>query len=130
MSFGSAKIDGPPSMSRNRIGRWKSKRSSRGSSRWNAATSCLRNRKWSKQRRKRRGLHEQIRDDDDQGPLVDRFGQFVQHRHQLRLPGRPRLFQNVEDMHQVGRIAARRNVLDQPSATQYKPTASPCCTAR
>ncbi len=55
---------------------------------------------------------EEVRNDDDQRSLPDGFGQFVQHRHQLRRAARLRLLQHVEDVHQVSRVAARRDVLD------------------
>ena len=56
------------------------------------------------------GLDEQVGDDHDQRPLPDRFRQLVQHRHELSLPFRARVLQNVEHRQEMRRTPLRRHM--------------------
>ncbi len=59
-----------------------------------------------------RGLDKEIGDDDNQGPLPNRFGQLVQGGHQTRLALGFELFHEVEQGGEMRRIAARRQLRD------------------
>ena len=60
------------------------------------------------------GIHEQVGDDDDQRPLANRLGQFMEHLRQPARPLRPHLLQSVEHQPQMGGIPPRRQVPDNP----------------
>ena len=58
------------------------------------------------------GIHEQIGNYDDQGPLANRLGQLVEHLRQSARPLRPHLLQRIEHQPQMGGIPPRRQVPD------------------
>ena len=131
MSFGSAKIAGPPSMSRNRIGRRKSNAQLLRIEQVEHGHVVLAKPQVLEAAAEQFRLDEQVREDDDQRPLADRLGEFVQHVGASCVS--PSGFACSSMSKNAGRWAGFRvggRLRTTPLATHETPTASPCWTAR
>jgi hypothetical protein len=130
MSTGSVKIEPPPSMSRNRVGRWNLKPISCGSSRWKTDTSWRRNRRWLKLDASTAGSMNRSE------TITTRARCRIVSASSWSTSGSrdaPAGFASSRMSNMSRRwVGLRRggSVRTMPSATQEMPTASPCWEAR